>query len=313
MKKIVSLILGILLIVSLTACSKGNTEKIQNSIEEVQNQIAAENEANDIKIAEDNSAITEELVEQNIIDISTARFVNEGKLTVGMVVDYPPFEYYSSNGNVPIGVDVDIVTNIAKKLGLELEIKDVPWDDNLFINIGSEYDVVCSAVTITEERKAEMIFSNSYIDNYQSVVVKADNSININSFNDLNGLKVAVQKGTVSNELMNELIGSDSLGESLEESFNIELFENDVATDCFEQLLSGQVDAIVCDSTVTDGQVARNSEMLKEAYRDESEIEQFAIAIGKDNEGLQAAINEAIAMLEDEGTSSKIINSWFSK
>ncbi len=242
-------------------------------------------------------------VNQEYIDISSANLITEGKLTVGMVIDYPPFEYYASNGGTAIGIDVDIVNAVAKHLGLEVEIKDVPWDDALFTNIGKEYDIVCSAVTITDERLEEMIFSSSYIDNYQSVVVAKNSDISINSFEDLNGLKIAVQKDTVSDELMTSLMSNEDM--------EIELTENEVATDCFEQLKAGKIDAIVCDSTVTEGQVARNPEDFEEAYRDEANVEKFAIAIGKDNMGLQTAINEALDKLQEEGTSKKIINSWF--
>ena len=150
-----------------------------------------------------------------------------------------------------------------------------------------------------------MIFSDSYIDNYQSIVVRSDCDIAIDSFERLDGLKVAVQKDTVSDELMNSLIDNETI--------NVQLLENEVATDCFDQLNAKEIDAIVCDSTVAEGQVARSSGAFVEAYRDASNVEKFAIAIGKDNQGLQKAINEALAILDDSGVEKTIINSWFSR
>lgn len=284
-KKFTAILLGILCIFTLMACGK------KDSSEETTESVETTTEAN----VENNT--------KNAVDLSGVKLVSDGKLTVGMVIDYPPFEYYANDNEIPIGVDVDIVTNVANSLGLELEIKNVPWDDNLFTNIGKEYDIVCSAVTITDDRLKDMIFSNSYIDNYQSVVLPGSTDLSIKSFEDLNGLKVAVQKGTVSDELMN------SLNEN--EEFEIELIENEVATDCFDQLKAGKVEAIVCDSTVAEGQVARNSADFVEAYRDEKNVEKFAIAIGKDNIALQTVINDALDKLEEDGTIRTIINSWF--
>lgn len=291
-RKITFFIAGLLLTLGLVGCAS-NRASVPTE---------PETTSEDITDNDENKVITEET---SVIDLSSAKLVTEGKLTVGMVVDYPPFEFYPDNGNTPIGIDVDIVSNIAKKLGLELEIKDVPWDDNLFANMGSEYDVVCSAVTITEERMTKMLFSDSYMDNYQSVVIAKDSEIAIEDMTHLTGLKVAVQKNTVSDEFVKELMDAGEI--------NIELIENEVATDCFEQLLNGNVDAIVCDSTVAEGQVARNTETLKEAYRDESRVEQFAVAIASDNEGLKNAINEALGELKEEGTTDKIIKSWFGR
>lgn len=144
-RKITFFIAGLLITLGLVGCASNRASSPTEP--EATPEVITDND--------ENKVITEET---SVIDLSSAKLVSEGKLTVGMVVDYPPFEFYPDNGNTPIGIDVDIVSNIAKKLGLELEIKDVPWDDNLFANMGSEYDVVCSAVTITEERMTKMLF-----------------------------------------------------------------------------------------------------------------------------------------------------------
>lgn len=285
-KKCVAGLLGVLCAISLIACAKSDNKDEKTTAETKETVIE-----NDTKKS---------------IDISDAKLVSAGKLTVGMVIDYPPFEYFPTNNDKPIGIDVDIINAVAKQLGLEVEIKNVDWDDALFTSMGSKYDVVCSAVTITEDRAKNMLFSNSYIDSYQSVVVRKDSALSIKGFDSLEGLNVAVQSDTVSDNLIQSLIKDKKM--------NIKVKENSVATDCFKQLQTGEVDAIVCDSTVTEGQVARNPEMFVEAYRDESKVEKFAIAIGKDNKGLQTAINEALDNLHSEDdTVKKIIKSWFSR
>lgn len=288
MKKCMAVLMGALCVTTFAGCS-GSDEQEQ--------------------IGEITPEVTEEAVEVETasvgIDLTDADLITEGTLTVGMVIDYPPFEYYPTNGTMPIGIDVDIVNAVAKQLGLQVEIKDVPWDDALFTNMGSLYDVVCSAVTITDDRLDDMIFSDPYIDSYQSIVVRENSDAQIKSFEDLAGMKVAVQKGTVSDELMQSYIE--------QQLFEIDLMQYEVATDCFEKLMAGTVDAIVCDSTVTEGQIARNEDKLEEAFRDKSKVEKFAIAIHKQNQGLQRAINEALDILETEGIEKMIIDSWFSK
>lgn len=294
-KNCVAVLMGLLCLATFTGCGDAATESgaMSKAITEMTSTEDATEE--DVNAQEEKASI----------DLSDANLVAEGKLTVGMVIDYPPFEYYPPNGDTPIGVDVDIINAVAKELGLQVDIKNVPWDEALFTNMSNEYDVVCSAVTITEDRLGNMIFSDAYIDSYQSVVVRKDSKITIDSFEDLDGLKIAVQKDTVSDELMQKYVE--------DETVQIELKANEVATDCFEQLKAGEVDAVVCDSTVTKGQVARNQDSLEEAYRDESKVEKFAIAINKENPGLQAAINEALHKLQETGTDKAIINRWFSR
>lgn len=293
LKRCVAVLLGVSFMTSLAGCSNADSDK---NVDITEASIA---EAEDAIKEDDIDAVSES------IDLGDATLINDGILTVGMVVDYPPFEYYPINGTEPIGVDVDIVNALADELGLEVEIKDVPWDDALFANIGSEYDVVCSAVTITDDRLEEMLFTDAYIDNYQSIVICRDSEVNIQGFESLDGLRIAVQKGTVSDEMM--------MGFVEQETISIELIENEIATDCFEQLKNGDVDAVVCDSTVAEGQVTRNSDVFSEVYRDESTVERFAIAIGKDNTGLQIALNKALSKLQNEGAVTSIIDSWFSR
>lgn len=303
MKKFILAILCMAGIALLSGCTKDKVSEVEEH-EKNEQQVQSENtEAAENK---DNQAEYANAAAENKsdIDLANAALIADGKLTVGMVVDYPPFEYYPANGKDAIGIDVDIANSVARELGLNLEIVDVPWDAELFTSMGTKYDVICSAVTVTDERMENMLFSNSYIDNCQAVIVRADSSTSINSFENLSGLRVAVQKDTVSNELVQELI---------EKGIEIELIEKEVATDAFDLLKDGQADALVCDSVVADGQVARQAGILREAYRDESNMEKFAIAIANDNEDLQIAINEALGRMESSGEIRNILNSWFGR
>lgn len=230
--------------------------------------------------------------------------MQDGVLTVGMEVGYPPFEDFAEDGTTPVGYDVDFATALGEKLGLSVVFINTAWD-GIFQGIGVNYDCVISAVTITPERQETMLFSDPYINNYQAVVVRADYDGTIASFQDLDGFAIAVQKETTSDILMSDYVATGSI--------TCTISANEKVTTCFTQLQNGEVDAVVVDSTVATGYIAANPDLYKLAFQDESEPEQFGVAMGLDNTALQAAINEAIAQLTSEGFFEDSIAYWFGK
>lgn len=230
------------------------------------------------------------------------KLLTPGVLAVGSDVAYPPFEDFADDGTTPIGVDIEIITEVAKRLGLEVNIINTAWD-GIFEGIDVNYDAVISGVTITEERKASMLFSDSYIKNYQSVVVMVDSDMEVGSFFDLAGETIAVQKETTSDILMSDYKDTGSL--------DVQIVANERVISCFSQLENGEVDAVVCDSTVATVQVARYPEKFKIIYTDADEAEEFGIAMGKENTGLQAAINAVLKEMMEDGTIDEILAYWF--
>ena len=236
------------------------------------------------------------------IDISGVTLKNDGVLSVGCEVGYPPFEDLAEDGKTPIGFDIDIITEVAARLGLKVNIINTAWD-GIFEGIDVNYDVVCSACTITEERKANMLFSTPYISNYQAVILKAGDTKKIESFNDLDGMTVALQKETTSDELLSDYKSTGTI--------SVELVANEKILSCFTQLDNGEVDAVCVDSTVADGYLAKNPDKYVYAFKDQSEPETFGIAIGKNNTALQEAINEALAGMEKDGFIKETYEYWF--
>ncbi len=233
---------------------------------------------------------------------SELNLMKAGTLTMGVEIGYPPFEDFANDGVTPVGYDIDFANALAEKLGLELVFINTAWD-GIFQGIGVNYDIVISAVTITEERKESMDFSDPYIDNYQAVVLRADSDATIESFFDLDGLALAVQKETTSDILISDYISTGSL--------NSTVAQNEKVVTCFTQLDNKEVDAVVVDSTVAVGQVGKYPDKYKIAYLDKSEAEQFGVAMVKGNTELLNAINEAIAELKEEGFFQEAIEYWF--
>lgn len=255
------------------------------------------------KTAESASEIsTDENTSADVIDISDVTLINDGVLTVGCEVGYPPFEDFADDGTTPIGYDVDIITEVANRLGLDVNIINTAWD-GIFAGIDVNYDCVCSAVTITDERKETMLFTTPYINNYQAVVLPADTDLTITSFNDLDGKCIALQKETTSDILMSDYKDTGTI--------DVEIVANEKVTSCFTQLSNDEVDAVVVDSTVADGYIANNPDKYVIAYKDDSEPEQFGIAMGLENTALQAAVDEALEQMEADGFIQETYDYWF--
>ncbi|MBB6481025.1 transporter substrate-binding domain-containing protein [Spirochaeta isovalerica] len=235
-------------------------------------------------------------------EASPLNLMQEGTLTIGVEIGYPPFEDFANDGVTPVGYDIDFAKALGEKLGLEIVFINTAWD-GIFQGIGVNYDVVISAVTITEERKETMDFSTPYIDNYQAVVVRADSDRKVTKFQDLDGLALAVQKETTSDILISDYISTGSL--------NCTVAQNEKVITCFTQLDNKEIDAVVVDSTVADGQVGKYPGKYKIAYLDKSEAEQFGVALTKGNTALQSAINKAIDDLKKEGFFQENTEYWF--
>ena len=288
-KLLVSIITIARAVTMLAGC--GNSEKNEETSD-----ATVDNSANDVEEAEDTAA------DASDIDMSNVKLINDGVLTVGAEIGYPPFEEYADDGTTPIGYDIDLANAIAEKLGVECEFLNTSFD-GILAGIGVNYDVVCSAVTINPERLQNALFSDPYIQNYQSVVVKKGSDIKIESLNDLDGKVVGVQKATTSDELISDLKATGTI--------DCEIIANEQVLSSFTQLDNGEIDVVLCDSQVADGHIAVNPDKYELAYRDNSEPEEFGIAMGKDNTALQEAINKAMAELREEGFFEETAAYWF--
>ena len=229
--------------------------------------------------------------------------ISNGVLTVGVEAAYPPFEYYAEDGTTIIGFDADVAAAIAEELGLELQFVDTAWD-TIFQGCGVNYDVVISAACINEERKQYVDFSDPYISNYQAIVVPADSDLTFAALTDLSGYSVSMQKETNSDIILRNLMDTGSVT-------NCVSVTNEKVTTCFEQLANGEVDVILCDSTVADGYVAKEPDVYKIAYVDSDEVENFGIAMKKGDTVMVAAINQALQNLKDSGFLDECQTKWF--
>ena len=327
--KLLALLLALSLLFTLVACGNSDDNKNDNSgganVEDNGGEQEQNNEENNDENGEDtdpNAGEPEENGEEaggetgGEADVETGTeagagegtgsasdytLLVDGTLTIGMEVGYPPFEYYADDGVTAIGYDVDLAYALGEKLGLDINIINTSYD-GIFAGIGVNYDIVCSGVTITPERLETMLFTTPYVENYQAIVARKDSGITASSLNDLTGKTVSMQKGTTSDDLFEELLSTGTIDATA--------VTNESVVTCLTMVSNGEVDVCLLDSTVADVYIAQNPD-LEIIYVDDSEPEQFGIAIGMDNPGLQAALNEAMAELEAEGFFEESDAIWF--
>ncbi|MDR0812549.1 MAG: ABC transporter substrate-binding protein [Oscillospiraceae bacterium] len=232
-----------------------------------------------------------------------------GKLTIGSEIGYPPFEIFEDDGVTPTGLDIELGRLIAKELGLEATFINTGFDGILGGINAKKYDIVMSALTITPDRQDEVDFSTPYIENWQAIVV-LKTSEKVTSPAELAGRKVVYQIGTTSEYYIDDLITAGSLPADLERN------AYDKVINCFDELVNGRADAVVVDSVVADGYVAREPDKYEISWIQSTdagaEPELFGIAISKDNKALYDAINEVLAKFDKDGTLDKLRSEWLS-
>ncbi|MCC7352596.1 MAG: transporter substrate-binding domain-containing protein, partial [Anaerolineae bacterium] len=116
------------------------------------------------------------------------------KYVVATDATWPPFEYVDEQTKQIVGFDIDLLNAIAKEGGFEIEYKNVPFDPLLAGMASGQYDAAISSITITDERKQNMLFSDPYVAAGQLVVVQSANTA-INGPADLKGKKAGAQVG----------------------------------------------------------------------------------------------------------------------
>jgi polar amino acid transport system substrate-binding protein len=218
---------------------------------------------------------------------------------VGTDAAYAPFESQNEKGEI-VGFDIEVVQAIAAKAGIQVKFVNTPWEGIFNTLQQGDRDMVVSAVTITDERKQTMDFSDPYFDAAQLIAVKETSKVA--KFADLKKLKVGVQTGTTGDEAVSKLLGKTST--------NIKRFESTPLA--LKELESGGVDAVVADNGVITHYVANNPGGKFKMVADKEFVpEQYGIALKKGNTELQGKLNQGLAAIKADGTYAQIYTKYF--
>lgn len=215
--------------------------------------------------------------------------------------DYAPGEFRDTDGQTPIGYDIEIVKALAKVMGLEEGTTKHEDFTKIIPALGVSYDVGASSFTITPER-LEQVNMVSYVEVGSSYAVKTGNP---NGFdpNEPCGTTIGVQTGTYQHEYANKL-SEQCVADGKAE---ISVMPHDLNTDSVTKLVGGQYDAVLSDSTVTGWAIEQTGGDL-EQIGEVIESEPQGIAIAKNDEELTKAVQAAMQYLMDEGILKEILD-----
>jgi polar amino acid transport system substrate-binding protein len=219
------------------------------------------------------------------------------KIVVATDSTWPPMEYVDENKKI-VGFDIDLMDAIAAAAGFTAEYKSVAWD-GIFAGVAADkYDAIISSVTITDERKEQMDFSDPYINAGQILVVKSD-STGVTTLKDLVGKTVAAQIGTTGSFEVEKVSG-------------VTMKTYDEIGLAFEDLYNGRVQAVVCDTPV-----AADFALQNEKYKGSLKIvgqpfteEYYGIVVKKGNKELLDLINSGLKKVKDSGKLTELEKKW---
>lgn len=218
---------------------------------------------------------------------------------VGTDAAYAPFESQNEKGEI-VGLTVDVVNAVAQKAGIEVKFVNTPWEGIFNSLQQGDRDMLASSITITDERKQTMDFTDPYFDAYQLIAVKTTSKVA--KFDDLKKLKVGVQTGTTGDEAVTKQQGKNSP--------NIKRFESTPLA--LKELEAGGVDAVVADNGVVINYVTNNPGAKFKTVSDKAFApEQYGFAVKKGNAELLAKLNKGLADIKADGTYNQIYAKYF--
>lgn len=265
MKKILSFIM-IIMMVAAAGCGQKTNTGGESTVKAEQTQAATTNKLEQIKAA--------------------------GKLVVGTSADFPPYEYHVmvDGKDEIVGFDVEIMKELAKGLGVELEIQDMGFDAVL-AGVGTGIiDIGVAGVNKTPEREAAMDFSEPYFKGNNKILVLADGADQYKTLEDLDGKTIGVQIASIQEKLVTETMPkakAKSLGK---------------LTDLVLELKTGMIDAILLSSAVADSYEKQNPELKVVPNLEIKDNGSGASVItAKGETELMAEINKIVIGLKESG------------
>jgi polar amino acid transport system substrate-binding protein len=235
---------------------------------------------------------------------------------------FPPYEF--KEGDNFAGIDVEIATEIAKKLGMELQIADVEFGSIIGGVSTGKYDIGMAGMTVTEERKQSVNFSNTYATGIQVIIVKDGSTIT--SLDDIfvfdengdptalknTGVKVGVQQDTTGDIYSSSAISGWGFNDLAEDESIItdRVVRFKTGAEAVAALKNDNVDMVIIDNEPAKSFVAANEGIHILAGDNEYAVEDYAICVSKDNAELLEKINKALDELKADGTIDRIINKY---
>ena len=224
-----------------------------------------------------------------------------GKIILGTSADYPPYEFHAliDGKDTIVGFDISIAQEIAKDLGVQLEIKDMNFDGLLAALVSGNVDFVISGMTPTEERKQNVDFSDIYYEAVHGAVIrKADVAKYGSNPASLKDVMIGAQKGAIQVGIAKEQIKGVT-GAALDNN-HPQIKELGTLPDLIMEVKNNKIEAVIAELPVAKAYVAANPDLVLADFTFQDTEGGSAIALKKGNADLVAAINATIARLVAE-------------
>ncbi len=206
-------------------------------------------------------------------------------LVVGTNAEFAPFEFIGDDGN-PTGIDIDLINAIGEKIGVAIQIENMSFDALIPALTSGKIGATISGMTITEERKKSVLFSDPYYAASQKIIVKDGSAVASEA--DLAGKTIGVQLGTTG-----DLYVTDTIKDATVQRY-------DKGIDAVQDLINGKLDAVVIDEEPANVFLSQTQGLV--VLADRLSDEQYGIALPMGQDELLAKINGALADLKADGT-----------
>ncbi len=212
------------------------------------------------------------------------------KLVMVTNATFPPYEYVR-NGKID-GIDPHIIKTVASRIGYEVEIQDMSFDAVIVAVQSGKADIAASGITVTEERKKQVLFTIPYVVSEQVIIVPVNSDIKRSA--DLKGKKIGVQHGTTGDTYVTENIGEP------------ERYSHGPMA--VAALKAGKIDAVVCDKEPSEVYISQNKNL--HVLREPLTYEEYAFAINKNNPHLLENFNRVLTIMKESGELADIIETY---
>lgn len=221
-----------------------------------------------------------------------------GSVTMSTEATFEPFEY--KDGGQFAGIDIEISQKIADKLGVKLKINDVKFASLINELQAGKANFVAAGMTVDEDRKKNVDFSDTYFKAAQSIIVKKGSTIAKPA--DLAGKVVGVQQGTTGDTYCTD--------EDKKNNVNVKTVKRfDTGVDAVSDLMKGNVDAVVIDNFPAEKLVSKNSDKIAK-LSDALTVEEYAIAVKKGDTEMLKTVNDVLAQMKSDGSLDKLIEKY---
>lgn len=234
-------------------------------------------------------------------DSSLADIKKKGNIVLGLDDAFPPMGFKDESGKI-VGFDIDLATEVAKRMGVELKTQPIDWNSKEMELNNKNIDVIWNGFSISDERKKTILFSNPYMENMQIVVV-LDKS-KVQKLDDLKGKQVAVQDGSSAQDALK------SADPDLLATIKQVDFKDNVTA--LMDLKNGNVDAVAMDSVVADYYTSKEAGTYRE-LPDTLAPEKYGVGFRLNDKSFCDEVNKQLDAMVTDGTFKTISTKWFGK